>query len=118
MTRSSPWWWRSMGSGALMRSDSLKVGVFERGRVLEAIAEEPIDPDVREPDEAELDRAVCVRNDPDHCERDRPDRRVHGVVDHGAGLRAREVTEKREIGREEQQDERKPAVVLVEVDGE
>jgi len=52
------------------------VGVLERGRILEAVAERAIHADVCEPDEPDLDRPLRTPNDSHRAKHDREDLRV------------------------------------------
>jgi len=100
--------------------DVLEVGVFEEGRVFEAVAEEAVEGDVGCPDEGE--GLVPVLEVADEEEGEREGEGVGEVVDCGAEVDVDEVAEHEEVGCEEEDCEEKPAVVEVlvgeEDDGE
>src|SRR5438046_1084787 len=94
------------------------MGVVECRRVLQSVPEQPVEPDVRQPDQRELDAPVRVGEKTDGGESDRPDRSVQRVVEPSADPRAGQVAGEGQVGRQEEDYEQEPAVVLVEVDDE
>src|SRR5262245_31596579 len=73
--------------------NALQVRVAERGRVLQAVAEEPVAADVDEPDERELGRSPRVGQHTRHTECYRPHVRVREVVRQRTDARAGEEPE-------------------------
>src|SRR5207247_6384511 len=101
-----------IGSSSRFLLDAAQVSVLKRSRVLEAVAEQPVEPDMRQPDERELDAPVRVREHTDRAEGDRPERRVRRVVDPRARPRARQVAGEAQIRYQDEDDEQEPAEAL------
>jgi hypothetical protein len=98
----------------------LEVGVLEKGRVFETVAEETVEGDVGRPDEGQFGGEMPVLNVTGEEEGQREGQGVDEVVGRGAEAWVDEVGEHEEVGGEEEDCEEEPTVVevLVGEDGE
>ena len=88
------------------------MGVFEARRILQTESEHPIQADVSGPDQRKKQRLTVVAPNRVAAERQRPDVRVHSIVDHAPDARARHIADHRNVGHKKEQDEFKPAAMV------
>src|SRR5207342_3107999 len=100
--------------GLRIALDALEVRVLEAARILEAVAEQAVETDVRGPDQGDLDSGIRVPEDSRNSECNWQRIRVRAVVRQRAEPRAAHVADRREIRCEEEHDEQEPAVAGVE----
>lgn len=79
--------------------DALEMRVPESSPVPQPVADRAVDSDVREPDQADLNRPVGFGNDTDRRESSRERGRVGSVVERCPNTWPGEVTEQRQVGR-------------------
>ena len=91
------------------------MGVFEARRILQTESEHPIQADVSGPDQRKKQRLTLIAPNRVAAERQRPDVRVHGVVDHGPSASVRQIADHRNIGHKKEQYEFNPAAMVPSV---
>ena len=94
------------------------MGVFEPGRVFQSVADRSVNTDVREPDQRDLNRNVCVGDHTDSTKSDWAYVGVDGVVASSPDARPGEISHCREVGSERECDKKPPGVVRMEVEGD
>ena len=86
--------------------------VFEARRILQAESEHPIQADVSGPDQRKEQRLTVIAPNRVAAERQRPDVRVHSIVDLAPDARARHIADHRNVGHKKKQDEFEPAATV------
>src|SRR4029453_13845769 len=98
--------------------DALQMTVLECRGVLQAVTEESVDADVREPDQRQLDAPVCIGQHADDGEGDRADGRVQGVVEPRPDPRPCQVPGEGETAKKKKDKKKNHAKTLVKVEDE
>jgi hypothetical protein len=90
--------------------------VFEPGWIFKAIAEQPVEEDMRSPDESDGEQNRTVRGISGQEENQRADEEVAQVVNRGADAWTNQVAEHKQVWRKKEHCEEQPAEVKVDID--
>src|SRR6185437_13499311 len=98
-----------------VESDALEVSVLESGGIFQAVTQQAVEKDVRQPDERRGHQRVAMGRNREEKQDDRQHEKVAEVVAGRAHARPAEVAQHKEIGREEEDGEQQPAEMQIAV---
>ena len=97
---------------------ALEVRVFEARGVLQTVSDRAINADVREPDQAELNRGLSIDDESDCCESNRKYIGVRSVVGRRSDGRPGQISDHRQVGCQYKRDKEPPRIISMEVESD